>query len=180
MQHQLYAYWMNCRKLGKVNLKNNSCQYIHSFCFGAQLRMSVLKIPALQKKPRKVILEIFEKSLWTNSILVKFQTFPLHLLFKEFYQIFYCKFTDQLHSVILNLKNTALREKYSNSKFFCSVFSRIRTEYGEIRSISPQSVRMRENTDQKNSEYGHFSRSAKFSEREFVFTGHFMLILLKL
>ena len=30
--------------------------------------------------------------------------------------------------------------------------SRIRTEYGEI-------VQMRENTDQKNSEYGHFSRS---------------------
>ena len=30
-----------------------------------------------------------------------------------------------------------------------SVFSRIRTEYGEIQSISPYSVRMRENTDQK-------------------------------
>ena len=30
-----------------------------------------------------------------------------------------------------------------------SVFSHIRTEYGEIRSISPYSVRMRENTDQK-------------------------------
>ena len=33
--------------------------------------------------------------------------------------------------------------------FFWSVFSRIRTEYGEIRSISPCSVRMRENTEQK-------------------------------
>ena len=32
---------------------------------------------------------------------------------------------------------------------FWSVFSRIRTKYGEIRSISPYSVRMRENTDQK-------------------------------
>ena len=30
------------------------------------------------------------------------------------------------------------------------------TEYGEKRSISPYSVRMRENTDQNNSEYGHF------------------------
>ena len=40
--------------------------------------------------------------------------------------------------------------------FFWSVFSRIRTEYGEILS---NSVRMRENTDQKISEYGHFSRS---------------------
>ena len=33
--------------------------------------------------------------------------------------------------------------------FFWSVFSRIRTEYGEIRSISPYSVLMRENTVQK-------------------------------
>ena len=39
-----------------------------------------------------------------------------------------------------------------------SVFSHIRTEYGEILSISPYSVRMRINTDQKNSEYGHISR----------------------
>ena len=33
--------------------------------------------------------------------------------------------------------------------FFCSVFSCIPTEYREIQSISPYSVRMRENTDQK-------------------------------
>ena len=33
--------------------------------------------------------------------------------------------------------------------FFWYVFSRICTEYGEIRSISPYSVQMRENTDQK-------------------------------
>ena len=32
---------------------------------------------------------------------------------------------------------------------FWSVFSRIRIEYGEIRSTSPYSVRMRENKDQK-------------------------------
>ena len=34
--------------------------------------------------------------------------------------------------------------------FFWSVFPHIRTEYGEIRSISPYSVGMRENTNQKN------------------------------
>ena len=33
--------------------------------------------------------------------------------------------------------------------FFWSVFSHIRTEYGEIRIISPHSARMPENTDQK-------------------------------
>ena len=33
--------------------------------------------------------------------------------------------------------------------FFWSVFYRIWTEYGDTRSISPYSVQMRENTDQK-------------------------------
>ena len=31
--------------------------------------------------------------------------------------------------------------------------------------ISPYSVRMRENTDQNNSEYGHFLRGVQFSRR---------------
>ena len=52
-------------------------------------------------------------------------------------------------------------------------FSHIRTKYGEIRSISPYSVRMWENTDQNNTKYGHFSGSynwlvklvAKFSKK---------------
>ena len=36
-----------------------------------------------------------------------------------------------------------------------------------MRSISPYSVRMRENTDLKNSEYGHFSRSGVLDGRLF-------------
>ena len=55
----------------------------------------------------------------------------------------------------------ALREKCPYSEIFWSIFSRIWTEYGEgeMLRISQYSVRMRENTDQKNSEYGHFLRS---------------------
>ena len=45
------------------------------------------------------------------------------------------------------------------SELFWSAFSRIRTQYGEIWSISPYSVGMQENADQNNSEYGHFLRS---------------------
>ena len=54
-------------------------------------------------------------------------------------------------------KNITRREKCPYSEFFWPAFSRIRIEYGEILRISPYSVWMRENTDQKNSEYGHFS-----------------------
>ena len=57
-----------------------------------------------------------------------------------------------------NKEQQALREKYPYLEFFWSVFYRIRTEYEEIRSISPYSVQIRENVDQKYFEYGHFSR----------------------
>ena len=45
------------------------------------------------------------------------------------------------------------------TELFWSVFFRIWTEYGELRSISPYSVQMRENTDQNNSEYERFLRN---------------------
>ena len=48
-------------------------------------------------------------------------------------------------------------------RVFRSVLSRIWTEYGEILRISPYLVRMRENTVQKNSEYGRLLRSVKDS-----------------
>ena len=58
-----------------------------------------------------------------------------------------------------------LNEKYPYSEFFSFVFSRIRTEYGEILRISRYSVQIQESTDLKNSEYGHFSRSVTFQIR---------------
>ena len=58
---------------------------------------------------------------------------------------------------VLKLMMTSKKCPYS--KLLWSVFSRIRTEHGEIQSVFPYSVRIRENTDQNNSEYGHFSCS---------------------
>ena len=55
-----------------------------------------------------------------------------------------------------------LRKKCPYSELFWSAFSRIRTEYGEILPISPYSVRMRENADQNNSEYGQFLRCERY------------------
>ena len=48
------------------------------------------------------------------------------------------------------------RKKCPYSEFFWSLFFHIRSEYGKMFHISPYSVRIRENTDQKNSEYGPF------------------------
>ena len=58
-----------------------------------------------------------------------FQSFFMYWNQEWFY--IYCVKSDQIRS------------------FFWSVFSSTRTEYGQIRSISPYSVRIRENTDQK-------------------------------
>ena len=63
--------------------------------------------------------------------------------------------------------SSSLRKKCPHSELFWFIFSRIRTEYEEVQSISPYSVRMRENTDQNNSEYEHFSGSAYFHCRSF-------------
>ena len=52
-----------------------------------------------------------------------------------------------------------LCEKCPYSELFWSSFTRIWTEYREIWSISPYSVRMRENVGQNNFECGHFLRS---------------------
>ena len=65
-------------------------------------------------------------------------------------------------SNILRVKQcSVLREKCPYSELFWSAFSDIWTEYGEIRTIFLFSVRMRENGDQYNSEYGHFLRSGE-------------------
>ena len=75
-------------------------------------------------------------------------------------QIWYDDYLTKNNSLFI--WSSALRKTCSYSELFYSVFSRIRTEYEEIRSISP-SVRMRENTDQNNSEYGHFLRRVAFA-----------------
>ena len=62
-----------------------------------------------------------------------------------------------------------MRKKCPYSELFWSVFYLIRTEYGEIRSISPYSVKMRENVDQNNSEYGHFLRSVVLALQKILF-----------
>ena len=55
-----------------------------------------------------------------------------------------------------------MREKRPYSELFWSLFSLIRIEYRVSLRIQ---VQMRRNTDQNNSEYGHFLRSAIIFEK---------------
>ena len=67
--------------------------------------------------------------------------------------IFYYRFSLCEHS---------LRKKFPYSEFFWSVFSRSQTEYGNFQNKSLYSVQLRDNTDQKSSEYRHFLRSDRY------------------
>ena len=72
----------------------------------------------------------------------------------------------------VGLISFSLRKKCFYSKLFWSAFSRVCTEHGEIRIISPYSVQMWENAEQNNSVYGHFQYNFKrlnyLSDVEFV------------
>ena len=60
-------------------------------------------------------------------------------------------FNDQVNeNTVYKISNCYCVKSVQIRSFLWSVLSRICTEYGEIRSISPYSVRMRENRDQKN------------------------------
>ena len=61
-----------------------------------------------------------------------------------------------------------LRKNCPNTEFFWSAFSRIWIEYGDLRSKSPYLIQIRENTEQKNSVFGHFSNSVGDKREEQV------------
>ena len=70
----------------------------------------------------------------------------------------FCYVSFQFFS-FLNTTTYSFTKKCPYSEFFWSVFFRILTDYGEIRSISSYSVQMQGNTYQKDFQYGHFSRT---------------------
>ena len=122
------------------------------------------KLPGRQKVNLEVtnsINKCFPKLLLINCRKKKISRIVTIFYFPEIQQRYYCCHCFPFYTEELLWKYT-LRKKCPNSKLFWSAFSRVRTEYGEILRISPYSVRMRGNTDQNNSAYGHFSRNDRF------------------
>ena len=88
------------------------------------------------------------------SILPNFSNIYERCLFSQMFSYFekvFCKYQCGLRQCLSvhYCLISALREKCPNTEFFWSVFSYIRTEYGDLRSKSPYSVRIQKNTDQK-------------------------------
>ena len=82
--------------------------------------------------------------------------------------------------VLLHLCHLQKTTTVLYSELLWSAFSRIRTEYGEVLRIFPYSVRMRENTDQNNSESGHFFHSEfvlKIFKMRHLFNENILVVL---
>ena len=73
-------------------------------------------------------------------------------------------FSNTRGKLLLENARIPLWEKWPIPKF-CSIFSCIRTEYGDLPYKSPFSVRMWGNTDQKKVCNGYFSPSVSFCDK---------------
>ena len=103
--------------------------------------------------------EILEKYHWWCSFLVKLQKITKVLKYFILQNI-------QIVKAFHWVKSVQIRS------FFCSVFSLIRTEYGEIRSYS---VRMR---TRKNFVFRHFSRNV-YCFSKYINSFHYFLNITK-
>ena len=114
-----------------------------------------LPIMTFQNVFSQTIKKILDKNLWSISFLHEFlflvpiirRNFLPYMLNQRF---FLCIKKSLLRVAFQILKKITLRKKCPYSKLLWSVFSCIRTECREIRSITPNSVRIRENADQNN------------------------------
>ena len=154
-------------KLWKAFLHPNSDNIFLYFNFTAQKMKFFIKnfFSKCDQNPRKLSIwsHLLKKSLMENFIFVQWtgtvQTVP-KIKPENTWEIWTALSpTNCCSNSLLKCGSVPPCENCPYSEFFWPAFSRIWTEYEEIRSISPYSVQMRENTDQKNSEYGHFSRS---------------------
>ena len=111
-------------------------------------------------------LETFKKIRWLPHFLLispflptfneKCQIFMIPTMSPFLWNFFFSNRSRRFNLFCANIPiylilSSTLHEKCLYLEFFWSVFPRIRTEYGEI-------LRMQKNTNQKNSEYGVFSR----------------------
>ena len=135
--------------LSSLNIFHNFNNSISSYVFPKPLKHA--EVTPIFKEDE----ETFKRNYRRISIISVLSKVFERLMYNQLYPYFKKVFS-KLHC---SLTKKALREKCTYLELFWSTFSRIRTGYGEILRISPYSVRMRENTDQKNSEYGHFLRS---------------------
>ena len=146
----------------------------------------ILESRSFDKALEKKLLEILSQINFQSKIFEKVFQRPWSSDFESFCHYFYLYFFSLFKFIYLFkdlVSNADAKDRYFggrnvhklaafgqlwSTKTFTqkhcvkSVSFCIRTEYGEIRSISPYSVTMLENADQNNSKYGHFLRKVLY------------------
>ena len=122
----------------------------------------------------------FQKNVSTNKKLVgKISNFPFQSK-KTGVSIknFFIKFE---HILSFFFEFIHFHTEWKVSVFWVFLFgiSRIRTKYGDLLCKSSYSVRIRENTDQKNYDYGHFLRSVGNNVHHLSITFTFVKFLME-
>ena len=128
------------------------------FCLSSLLQYTVKITHFTGKKKRKR--EGKKKEIFTFNLPWKIDRLSLTLFHQQSY--FRSDFQSAPSRPKICFENQCVKSVCVRS-FTGPYFPAFRTEHGEIRIISPYSVQMRKNTDQKNFEYGHFSRSEIYS-----------------
>ena len=98
--------------------------------------------------PKTNFYEVLQERRWRRLSLCIKQIYFTYFKKKQKYLINMEIIVAEIYSREIELLNSSSLSKYS--EFFWPIYSRIRTECEDIRSISSYSVRMRENADQKN------------------------------
>ena len=131
-----------------------------------------LRTPILKNICERLLLKIAALKIPRNYIKTSFKESPFNKVVNFRITALLKKGSTTCLLILLTL-----REKCPYSALFWPVFSLSRTEYGKILCIYPYLVRMLENIDQNNSEYGHFSSSASCSDKLFlkIYSGYLSL-----
>ena len=98
--------------------------------------------------PKNDLKIIYSFIAFVNDVAPNFQ---ILLLIKtlHFHSFFFLISVRKAFHLVQKMKDIHCVKSVQIQSYLRSAFSRIRTEYGEILRISPYSVRMRGNTDQK-------------------------------
>ena len=135
---------------------HNSLKVISSNLIGSSIHQFALDIILSHFTLRKKLsfpLRIPSVNPTKSAVSTDLVTFTEEILNGKIHFLCRKECKKQYTNIFLLPRLHTLRKKRPYSELFCSAFSRIRNKYGEMRSISPYLVQMRENEDQNNSEY---------------------------
>ena len=136
-------------ELKEINVKNHTCYY-----FDDQIKFKDFDLDNIlidEKSYKNILVYYISSKTWIvdKPLCIKFNKVDGYIRVYDGNRYLVLYSPEKYHCV----------KSVQILSFFWFVFSCIRTEYGDLLGNFLYSVRIQENTDQKNSVFGHFSCS---------------------